>query len=328
MKQTFVDDVTHYEPIPALEKQMIIDEWAWIYDTKDWDGIAPLDRKSTASVPFAHILPKFKDLSRYRPIVSYAKHPLRRLMSVAQRAIMFIISTLPQQHFNLPRTQDFLHEMTGFAQQLKYLHGDSVILKPFSLDIKEMFTGLPHSVIRNAVRWLLDHAKTCTRSVFVRLPKDKKVSCHWGKSSNLAEVLQISFQHIFEAVNFDLSHAIFTVGSQLTRQKQGAPIGGVMSTSLAIVTCVYSEIPFVSSLGVDVRFLRVIRYVDDITGVVAFLKNDPASFIRAKNILRKLKTECYPNELVLKNEPIECGSYRFLETVNNSSRKYCDHSTP
>ena len=228
---------------------------------------------------------------------------------------MFIITTLPQRHFNLARTQDFLHRITAFLQELKFLHGESVILMPFSLDIKEMFTGLPHPVIRTAVRWLLDHAKTCTGSVFIRVPKDKKLSCAWGKSSNLGEVLEISFQQIYDVVNFDLTHAIFTVGSQLTKQKQGAPIGGIMSTSIAIATCVYSEIAFVSTLGVDTRFLRVVRYVDDIAGVIAFLKNDPASFLRAKAILKKLQTECYPKELVLKPEPIDDGSFRFLETL-------------
>ena len=315
MKKMFIDDIIHYEPLPHLRVPMIIDEWSWVYDTKGWDTIAPIVRGDNAQVPFAHILPKSKDTTRYRPIVSYAKHPLKKVMSVCQRAIMYIISTLPQQHFNLPRTQDFLNKMTAFSQQMKFLHGESVLLLPFSLDIKEMFTGLPHLVIRTAVRWLLDHAKTCTRSVFIRVPKDKKMSCAWGKSSNLAEVLEISFQQVFEVVNFDLTHAIFTVGSHLTRQKQGAPIGGVISTSIAIATCVYSEVAFISTLGVDAKFLRVIRYVDDITGVVAFFRNDPESFARAKGILRNLQTECYPKPLLLKPEPIDQGSFRFLETL-------------
>ena len=161
MKRIFIDDAAHYEPIHHIETQLIIDEWAWVFDTKRWDTIAPIDSGQTASVPFAHILPKAKDTTRYRPIVSYARHPIRKVMSVCQRALMFIIATIPQRHFNLARTQDFLHRITSFSQELKFLHGESVILMPFSLDIKEMFTGLPHPVIRTAVRWLLDHAKTC-----------------------------------------------------------------------------------------------------------------------------------------------------------------------
>ena len=220
---------------------------------------------------------------------------------------MFIISTLPEKHFNLPKTQDFLHKMSAFSAQLRFRHGKNVQFMPFSLDIKEMFTGLPHAVMRTSINWLLDHAKHCTRSVYVRVPKDKKISCGWGMSNNISDVLQISFQQMSEVLNFDLGNAIFTVGSVLTKQKQGAPIGGVMSTALAIGTCVYCEIAFVETLGVDVHFLRVLRYVDDISGVIAFLKNDPSSFLKAKTLLKQLQEKCYPPELLLKPELIDDG---------------------
>ena len=82
MMEMYVEDKLCYEPIPGIDPQMILDEWAWVYDKNGWETIAPIERGESSSVPFAHLLPKFKDTSRYRQIVSYAKHPVRSVMSV------------------------------------------------------------------------------------------------------------------------------------------------------------------------------------------------------------------------------------------------------
>ena len=244
---------------------------------------------------------------------------MKNVMSVAQRALLYVVGTLPPEHFNLKKTQVFLDRMQAFAQQLKYEFGEDIELMPFSLDIKEMFTALPHKAIRDAVSWLLDHAKTCTRSKYIRVPKDRNNSCGWGKSCNTFEVAEISFIQIIELVNFDLSNALFTVGNTLLKQKQGAPIGGVMSTALAITTCVYSENCFLQTLGVDSRYLRVLRYVDDISGVIAIPRNEKNAWINALVLFRRLRDQCYPKELLLKPEVIENGTFRFLETLTTIS---------
>ena len=105
----------------------------------------------------------------------------------------------------------------------------------------------------------------------------------------------ISFER---QIGFDLSHAVFTVGSQLTKQKQGAPIGGIMSTSRNCYLRVLRNCCCFDAWCWCALFacLYNMRYVDDITGVVAFLKNDSVSFARPKAILKRLLTECYPKE--------------------------------
>ena len=104
-------------------------------------------------------------------------------MPIAQRALLFVKGTLPQEHFNLKKTQDFLDRMKAFAQQLKFDIGEDIEPMPFSLDIKQMCTAMPHKSIRDAVTWLLDHAKNCTRSKYVRVPNDRNMMCGWGKST-------------------------------------------------------------------------------------------------------------------------------------------------
>ena len=162
LRSMYLQDPVHYETLPNISAQLILDQWEWDFDMRNWGTIAHFRRGDTVSIPYAHLLPKFKDTSRYRQIVSYFKHPLKKVMSVAQRAIMFMINTLTLTHFNLSKTQDFLHKMLAFSPQMSHLHGEDVQLLPFSLDIKEMFTGLPHKVIRDSVDWLIKHARTCT----------------------------------------------------------------------------------------------------------------------------------------------------------------------
>ena len=313
----YINDSTHYTIHPHITQQMLLQQWQWHYDTHEWHTIAPIRTGPKTSVPYAHILPKFKDPSRYRAVVDCKFHPTNKPAWVCQKALMYIISTLSKTHFNLTKTQDFLKGMQTHMAELKQQNDQEIHFLPFSMDIKEMFTGLPQQTIKNAVDFLLQYATTLNRRnvVHIRVPKDRSEHCGWGKSANLSEVYQISFGQIRNVVKFHVGSAYFKVGEMILLQKAGVPIGGVLSTALAVATCVYSETSFLKALGPDLKNLRVIRYVDDITGLVAFLANDPTSFIQAQNLVLKLQNECYPEELVLKTEPIQKGKYKFLETI-------------
>lgn len=49
---------------------------------------------------YAYLLPKNKDLTRDRPIVSYTHHPLKRLFNIAARALAFIVKRARIKHFS------------------------------------------------------------------------------------------------------------------------------------------------------------------------------------------------------------------------------------
>ena len=54
------------------------------------------------SIPYAYILPKQKDPTRWRPVSSYARAPHRRTLKHVAHALNYIISLVPvHQHFNL-----------------------------------------------------------------------------------------------------------------------------------------------------------------------------------------------------------------------------------
>ena len=88
-----------------------------------------------------------------------------------------------------------------------------------------------------------------------------------------------------------------------------------MSTAEAMATCAMSEYQWLTSLGVDTRLIGGIRYVDDVSGCISYKKSSKKSYERAKSLLERMKSECYPKELILKEEDMTNGKYRYLETT-------------
>lgn len=72
-------------------------------------------------------------------------------------------------------------------------------------------------------------------------------------------------------------------------------------------------------MGTDAHFLSSVRYVDDGAVAIAFSKDDPLSLIRAHQLRKSILTSCYLSSLELKEECIDNGSFRFLETMTTFS---------
>ena len=102
LNETFVTN-THYEEI-TVNKDDIIDSWKTTFDIHRWNKIFPWRSKGT--LPYGYILPKDKDITRDRPIISYASHPARSLLNTISRAILAILKFLSFEHFILWKTQD------------------------------------------------------------------------------------------------------------------------------------------------------------------------------------------------------------------------------
>jgi hypothetical protein len=311
--QVYFDDTDHYQKLVGQDLQIsIVDAWNDAYISYGWRTIARFLK--SGSIPYAYALPKNKDLSKYRTIVSYANHPLKFVYRVTQRAVVFLIKMLPDTHFTLFRTQDALAQFSKMQNELSDVFGQDTAFLPMVFDVKEMFTGLHHAQIRRAIQFLIEKSTSLTRSKFVRVPRDKARPCVFGKSANIFEVSHVSFQQIYDVVSFDIRSAVFSLGNTLFIQKSGAPIGGVLSTAEALATCAFAEYSFHSSCVVDNRVFRVCRYVDDIWGVCCYKKSDDFSLQNAQHISQMLQNNCYPGGLVLKQDEFKNGTGIFLET--------------
>jgi hypothetical protein len=318
LTEVFYDDRTHYVDLTnQIHPKSVLNAWQKAYYVYKWTSVARL--RKFGSLPYAYATPKNKDLTRYRSIISYANHPLKLVYGVAQRAIIFMIKSINVTHFTLHKTHDVLRSIQKIQSDIGSTFQANTVFLPFAFDVKEMFTGLPHFVIRNAVLFLIDYARELTRSQYVRVPNDKSYPCAFGRSANKFDVAEITFSQIFEIVSFDIRSAVFTLGSHLFLQQSGAPIG-ILSTAEAIATCVHAEHVWHSSLGVDAMFIRVLRYVDDLIGVAVFNDKNAASQLRAQTLVRQLQTTCYPDGLVLQQEQFHNQSVVFLEANVHVSR--------
>lgn len=117
-----------------------------------------------------------------------------------------------------------------FENYLKEAFGENAAFFPFSNDV---YTRLPHKAIGQSVRFILDKVSSSRRRDSVIVPNERRESCLFGKASNKHESKTAKFCDILEFMNFDLDNSYFTLGDTILKQRQGTPIGGILSTSMA-----------------------------------------------------------------------------------------------
>ena len=311
LKKEFLEDDQHYDILHMTEESEVLDTWRSVFRDNGWQKLGKLFE--SGRIPDAYSVPKHKDFDRHRNIVSYFAHPLRQIYRKAQRAFLFCIRNAPDKRYDLDSTAELLPKAKLIETELQSVFGEHTGFLPFSKDVKEMFTRLPHREIEKAADWVLKKVKSNTRRSNVCVPNRKTAACSFGTSTNSFESRTVSFAKIMEILRFDLSQAIFRLGDTLLKQKEGAPIGGILSTAMAICVCFYSEHHFYLTLRADERLFRHNRYVDDAWGIVAYDRRDKESYLHAKSLVEKFANHCYPKQLILEDEKIENGNFNFLE---------------
>ena len=76
---------------------------------------------------------------------------------------------------------------------------------------------------------------------------------------------------ILKIIEYDMQHVIFTLGDIILQQINGIPMGGFISAPEAQLVCIYSEVSFHLTLGVDSAYISGSRYMDDLTTFIACL---------------------------------------------------------
>jgi len=318
LTKMFVLDTEHYEVQSNVKPEEYVNSWKAVYDDKQWERLGRFFPKG--KIPEAYALPKFKDFNRYRVIISFYSHPLRQVLRTVQRAFLFCIRNVPEERYDIDRTSDLLSRVRSFEQDLKDAFGKNTEFLPFSKDVKEMFTRLPHDAIEKAGNFVLQKISTERRRKNVRVPRQKSDKCTFGTSTNAFESCTVTFADIMEVLRFDLASAVFSLGNLLFTQKEGAPIGGILSTAMAIAVCFHAEYEFHASLGQDRSLFRQGRYTDDTWGIVAYDKTDIATLVRARNLVDRYQTSCYPPQLTLEDEKIDNGTFEYLEATLHVSK--------
>ena len=189
---------------------------------------------------------KNKNISKMRPIVSYFKHPCRRILRTTARAINFLIKALPTRvfrHFILDRVDDFIPTLTRIVADARAneLHSSASL----NADIANMYTTLDHTSIKSAIKQLLNLVKCTRRREFLSIPYSKYEPVTFGKTSRAnTKRFTMSLHDIYAIVCMDLDNIYFKVGDTIMRQIHGIPMGSPLSPAMAICICAFYENKF------------------------------------------------------------------------------------
>ncbi|GBG68126.1 hypothetical protein CBR_g2677 [Chara braunii] len=217
----------------------------------------------TARLGQAYVLPKHKDLTRWRPIAPATTEGSKTAGRRLARALNFLLERVPKaKHFNLKATAMLKQNLEMAGKRLN-IFGDDTMALMASYDIKEMFTSLPHEAIQRAVDWLLQRWEL--RGVFkLSLSRRGRVMTLSQKSPGPGYV-KVKFSQIRQMVGYELENTYIMCRKVILKQVVGIPMGKNSSPSLACVLCAKHEVDFINSLGADQRLVHGVRLVDDVT---------------------------------------------------------------
>ncbi|GBG92365.1 hypothetical protein CBR_g55246 [Chara braunii] len=262
----------------------------------------------------AYLLPKHKDLDRFRPICPTYREPMVRTGKVVSCGLNFLLKSLPKKwHFNLISVTDLAGRLEKVNNKLLKQDGDFSV-STLSFDIKEMFSRLPHSEIRKALTWLLDYHMSKGRSMVRVNTRGKGAS--FGVTTGADHCRCLNFVDMRDFVCLELEHTYTFATNVLLNQVVGIPMGKTTSPPLACILCAFAEFLLLQNLGSDSRFIDGTRLMDDV------LLNISAKDDRKKLRLLEAFDACYPAALTLKRTDDDSGHCDFLGCVVRTKQRY------
>ncbi|GBG75852.1 hypothetical protein CBR_g21096 [Chara braunii] len=256
----------------------------------------------------AYVLPKDKDVNRWRPISPAIRDPARLAVSRIGRAIRFMLFGIGDgRHFDLRSTDD-LRKRCGEIQKELTRGGDGALAR--SYDIKDMFSRLSHDSIINAVKWVIDLHRQ-RGMVGVRVSQRGRM-CMMAKNQWRSEgFILLEFRLVIEAVVFELANTYVKCAGQIMKQEFGIPVRRNSSPALACLVCARAEDYFLSSLGRDVRWVKGMRMIDDVAVIIGLVVEDGETEERAARIFEVFE-QCYDDSLNLVRKDSGGNSFEFL----------------
>lgn len=212
-----------------------------------------------SALPSSYILPKNKDIQRYRPIVSYFNHPCKTLFKIASRGLVHLLKHSQEKSFSIFNTLD---PMKFIKEQKLVKYGKHLLLKA---DIKEMYTHLPHQEIIKSINWIICCYRKKIKEEIISIKSKGKIETITGEyqGKKRKQFKQLSINEIKEITLFDLENSYLWCGKFLLQQTKGIPMGSPLSPILAILYCCRIESYFLDTLKINMKF-NSIRYIDDI----------------------------------------------------------------
>ncbi|GBG68658.1 hypothetical protein CBR_g3199 [Chara braunii] len=258
----------------------------------------------------AYVLPKDKDLDRWRPISPAVHDPASLAGARVGRAVRYMLLCFQKgHHFDLKSTDDLRGRFEQIRIDLGKKGGD-VLAR--SYDIKDMFAKLSHEVVLDAVRWLSDFH--ITRGMLgVQVSRRGKLCAMTRIRRKQEGFVLMTFGQIERAVKYELGNTYIRSAGVILRQQFGIPMGRSSSPALACLVCARAESDFLGSLGRDAALVRGVRMIDDVSIFVACSLSDGVTHVKDVQVLERFEG-CYDRNLKLVRKGEGCNAFDFLGT--------------
>ncbi|GBG60366.1 hypothetical protein CBR_g4324 [Chara braunii] len=220
----------------------------------------------------AYVIPKHKDLTRWRPIAPAPADPASMTHRSVARALHQLRKRLPENStFYLNSIAELGERLAGTAIRLRVAGCDSAIGRCY--DIKDMFSRIPHETVIQAVHHLLRlyKDKGCKQ---VRVSRRGKICVISNNRRKMDGCVSLKLKLILEGVKYDLRHTVVRCGEKIVKQVFGIPMGKSTSSILASITCAMAELRFINELGGDRRLIGGWRVMDDISVITGVREQD------------------------------------------------------
>jgi hypothetical protein len=271
----------HYEHVQKSSEEVMLDIRE-SYMQEGFGKYVKFDNKGSLGQAFS--LPKNKDpINKQRPIVPNYNSPAKRLTRAVAAVLSYLLTYASiLESFNITATKDLVAKLR--AMNGKFLGMN--FLKIFSFDVKNMYTNLMHPDLDTFLFQFLMHVLMKLKSLQFHVHKTKKKEhVHVGRNPGSQVFYTIPFKILHKVVMWDVKYCYFFAGDTILKQKIGLSMGSCCSPILAQIFCIICEAKWLQTLGQDERFISGVRFMDDVTIVVANHKYQ---------LLHSFLNTCYP----------------------------------
>ena len=266
-------------------------------------GLQKLKKFKKGTLPCSRVDPKDKDMKRSRLITSYYTCSAKRLLMYTSKLMTYMLRRIKEKHFVIHKLHDFMPTLKKRMKNLKFrtpillsTNKKKIRFTMFQTDIKEMFTNLQHKAIITSIDWIIkkiieiDHKRRKPETAFYNISKTQPYEVTRGQGNKLDTAITMNLQDLRNIVLYDLENTWSKVGKHILYQKEGCPIGGMLSSNFANIKCAYNEANFMDKeiwpkKTKTLKMFHLIegfRCIDDVLIIAAYKQEEPQTARRIK----------------------------------------------